>query len=43
VTGKIEKGEAPMLIRERLEIRPEKNLDGLFAGINSSFTGASPK
>jgi hypothetical protein len=27
VAGKIEKGEAPMLIRERLEIRPEENLD----------------
>jgi hypothetical protein len=43
VAGKIEKGEAPMLIRERLEIRPEENLDGLFAGINLQLYGRVAK
>jgi hypothetical protein len=34
VEGDIEKGEAPTLLWERLGIRLDKNLDGLFAGIN---------
>jgi hypothetical protein len=34
VARDVEKGEAQMLLRERLEIRLDENLDGLFAGIN---------
>jgi hypothetical protein len=34
VAGKVEKGETATLLRERLEIRPDENLDGLLAGIN---------
>ena len=34
VAGNVEKGEASTLLRERLEIRLDENLDGLFAGIN---------
>jgi hypothetical protein len=34
VAGNVEKREAPTLLRERLEIRLDENLDGLFAGIN---------
>jgi hypothetical protein len=34
MAGNIEKGEAPTLLRERLEIRLDENLDVLFAVIN---------
>jgi len=34
MAGNVEKGEAPTLLRERIEIRLDENLDGLFAGIN---------
>ena len=34
VAGNIEKGKAPTLLWERLEIRLDENLDGLFARIN---------
>jgi hypothetical protein len=34
VAGNVEKREAPTLLRERLEIRLDKNLDDLFAVIN---------
>ena len=34
VAGKVEKGETATLLRERLEIRLDENLHGLFAGIN---------
>ena len=34
VAGNVEKREAPTILRERPEIRLDKNLDGLFAGIN---------
>ena len=34
VAGNVDKGEAPTFLRERLEIRLDENLDGLFAGIN---------
>jgi hypothetical protein len=34
VAGNVEDGEAPSLLRERVEIRLDENLDGLFAGIN---------
>jgi hypothetical protein len=33
----------PTLLRHRLEIRLDQNLDGLFAGINLDTYGASPK
>ena len=32
-----------MLLRERLEIRPDENLDGLFAGINLQLYGRVAK
>jgi hypothetical protein len=34
VAGNVEKGEAPILLWERVEIRLDENLDGLFARIN---------
>jgi hypothetical protein len=34
VAGNVDKGEAPTLLRERVEIRLDENLDGLFAGMN---------
>jgi len=34
VAGDVEKGEAPTLLWERLGIRLDENLDGLFTGIN---------
>jgi len=34
VTGNVDKGEAPTLLRECFEIRVDANLHGLFAGIN---------
>jgi hypothetical protein len=34
VAGNVEKGEAPTLLRVRLEIRLDEDLDGLVAGIN---------
>jgi len=34
VARNVEKGEAPTLLRERLEICLDENLDGLIAGIN---------
>ena len=43
VAGDVEKGEAPTLLRERLEIRLDKNLDGLFAGINLDMYGRVAK
>src|SRR5436305_14128694 len=33
VAGNVEKGEAPTLLRHRLEIRLDKNLNGVLAGI----------
>jgi hypothetical protein len=37
--GNVEKREGPTLLRERLEIRLDENLDGLFAGINLDTNG----
>jgi hypothetical protein len=34
VAGNGENGEAPTRLRERLEIRFDENLDGLFAGVD---------
>jgi hypothetical protein len=34
VAGNVEKCEAPTLLWERIEIRLDENLDGLFAGMN---------
>jgi hypothetical protein len=34
VARNVQKGEAPMLLRERLEIRLDENLNLFFAGIN---------
>jgi hypothetical protein len=34
VAGNVDKSKAPTFLRERLEIRLDENLDGLFAGIN---------
>jgi hypothetical protein len=34
VPGNVEKREAPTLLRERLDIGLDENLDGLFAGVN---------
>ena len=34
VAGDVEKSEAPTLLRQRLEIRLDENLDGLFAGVD---------
>jgi len=31
VAGNVQKGEVPTLLRERVEIRLDQNLDGLFA------------
>jgi hypothetical protein len=41
VAGNVEKGEAPTLLRDHLEIRLD--LDGLFLAKISTRTGASPK
>jgi len=43
VAGNVEKGEAPTLLRERVEIRLDKNLDGLFARINLDANGSVAK
>ena len=34
MAGNVEKREAPTFFRHRIEIRLDKNLDGLFVGIN---------
>ncbi len=34
VARNVQKGEAPTFLRERVEIRLDENLHGLFAGIN---------
>jgi hypothetical protein len=34
VAGNVDKGQAPTLLPERLEVRLDENLDGLFARIN---------
>jgi hypothetical protein len=34
VAGNVDKSETATLLRERVEIRLDENLDGLFAGIN---------
>ena len=34
MAGNVEDGEAPTFLRERIEIRLDENLDGLFAGID---------
>jgi hypothetical protein len=34
VAGNVDKSEAPTFLRERIEIRLDENLDGLFTGIN---------
>jgi hypothetical protein len=39
VAGNVKKGEAPTILRERLEIRLDENLDGLFARINLDTNG----
>ena len=39
VAGNVEQGEAPPLLRERLEIRLDENFDGLFARINLDTNG----
>ena len=43
VAWNVEKREAPTLLRERLEIRLDENLDGLFAGINLDTNGRVAK
>jgi hypothetical protein len=43
VAGNVEKCEAPTLLWERLGIRLDKNLDGLFAGINLDTNGRVAK
>jgi hypothetical protein len=43
VAGNVEKREAPLLLRERLEIRLYENLDGLFVGINLDTNGRIAK
>ena len=43
VAGKVEKGETATLLRERLEIRLDENLHGLFAGINLNTNGRVAK
>jgi hypothetical protein len=39
MAGNIEKGKTATLLRERLEIRLDENLDGLFTGINLDTYG----
>jgi hypothetical protein len=39
VAGNVEKGETATLLGERLKIRLDENLDGLFAGINLDTNG----
>jgi hypothetical protein len=39
VAGNVDKSEAPTFLRERVEIRLDENLDGLFAGINLDTNG----
>jgi hypothetical protein len=39
VTGNVEKGEAPTLLREHLEVRFDENLNGLLARINLDTNG----
>jgi hypothetical protein len=39
VAGNVDKSEAPTFLRERIEIRLDENLDGLFAGINLDTNG----
>jgi len=39
VAGNVDKGKAPPLLREHLEIRLDENLDGLFARINLDTNG----
>jgi len=34
MAGNVQKREAPTLLRERLEVRPDENLDGLSAGVD---------
>ena len=41
VAGDAENGETPTLLRERLEIRLDENLDGLFAGVDLDTDGKS--
>jgi len=43
VAGNVNKGEPAMLLGERLEIRLDENLDGLFAGINLDTNGRVAK
>jgi hypothetical protein len=43
VAGNVEKCEAPTLLWQRLEIRLDENLDGLFAGINLDADGRVAK
>ena len=43
MAGNVQKGEAPTFLRVRLEIRLDKNLDGLFAGINRQLYGRVAK
>ena len=40
VAGNVEKGETATLLRERLEIRLDENLDGLFAGVDLDTDGS---
>ena len=43
VAGRVENGEASTLVRKRLEIRLNKNLDGLFAGTDLDMDGCISK
>jgi hypothetical protein len=43
VAGNVEKGEAPTLLWERLEIHLDEDLDTLFAGINLDTNGCVGK
>jgi hypothetical protein len=43
MAGNVDKSEAPTLLRERVEIRLDENLDGPFAGINLDAKGRIAK
>jgi hypothetical protein len=43
VPENVENGETPTFLRERLGIRLDKNLDGLFAGVNLDTNGRVAK
>jgi hypothetical protein len=40
MSGNVENGEASTLLRKRLEVRFDENLDGLFAGVDLDTDGS---